>query len=437
MPKAIKIFRRLSLGILFVGLIVAVGLFIVTRDEPPPDINDLQPRPRTLPDSENALASLRAIASEHARQTKENTAYTDAIARLLESYETWDTADATLVVNQDKEVWPRFDAAIRLPSSETKLPWVPDDFIAIGPLRELWRGAMIRARLTSFSGQPDVGFEQVLTTLPAATRISDSGGVLIEYLTGVSLRSITISTLRTITVQTPPSDESLRHSLALLAANRPSVPALIETFKAEYSYAGQAAKEFKKSMQQWRQLGEAPPPLKTEWFYKPNQTLRLFADKIRQIFPLIDRPLDALSPLDAPTPSPALFANLPNPDNSLGRYFIAASSFAYEGVLLARLRDQTSISLTQVWLAVILYEREHGDIPESLETLVPSYLPAMPRDYFDGAPIRYSRAYRAVWSVGKNHFTVVSADPKVEPSDLYLKLPSDSRTPVPPRTVEH
>ena len=41
-------------------------------------------------------------------------------------------------------------------------------------------------------------------------------------------------------------------------------------------------------------------------------------------------------------------------------------------------------------------------LPATLEALVPDYLPAVPRDPFDGQPFRYSAEKRIVYSVGEN-----------------------------------
>jgi hypothetical protein len=53
-------------------------------------------------------------------------------------------------------------------------------------------------------------------------------------------------------------------------------------------------------------------------------------------------------------------------------------------------------------LACRAYEEATGHLPETLEELVPDYLPAIPRDPFDGQPFRYSAERRLVYSVGEN-----------------------------------
>ena len=94
------------------------------------------------------------------------------------------------------------------------------------------------------------------------------------------------------------------------------------------------------------------------------------------------------------------------------------------GELRVRPNEQSRISVTAAFLALLIYHREHGNLPPTLDALVPDYLPAVPRDYFDGQPIRYSRELRAVWSVHENGFRPVGLDPldSVREKEIYLSL---------------
>jgi len=53
-------------------------------------------------------------------------------------------------------------------------------------------------------------------------------------------------------------------------------------------------------------------------------------------------------------------------------------------------------------IAVELYRRRHGDLPQRLEELVPDFLPQVPIDPFDGQPLRYvvRKEEYVVYSVG-------------------------------------
>jgi hypothetical protein len=64
-------------------------------------------------------------------------------------------------------------------------------------------------------------------------------------------------------------------------------------------------------------------------------------------------------------------------------------------------RVRVSRHLAATALAVRLYMLEHdGALPESLEALVPDYLPAVPIDSMDGKPLRYDPTRGVLWSTG-------------------------------------
>jgi hypothetical protein len=68
------------------------------------------------------------------------------------------------------------------------------------------------------------------------------------------------------------------------------------------------------------------------------------------------------------------------------------------------LRDHALLRCGVAAVAAERYRREHGDWPGSLADLVPGYLPAVPLDPFDGAPLRYRRTEggAVIYSVGED-----------------------------------
>ncbi|MGZ0656507.1 hypothetical protein ACWPKS_12960 [Coraliomargarita sp. W4R72] len=57
---------------------------------------------------------------------------------------------------------------------------------------------------------------------------------------------------------------------------------------------------------------------------------------------------------------------------------------------------------TRVLFALRAFYGDVGHLPEKLEYLVPKYLEEIPRDPFDGKPIRYSKDSRIIYSVGND-----------------------------------
>ena len=59
-----------------------------------------------------------------------------------------------------------------------------------------------------------------------------------------------------------------------------------------------------------------------------------------------------------------------------------------------------NLAATKLIIACHLFQRETGRKPQSLEELVPTYLPSIPLDPFDGKPFRYNPEKGVVYSVG-------------------------------------
>ena len=78
---------------------------------------------------------------------------------------------------------------------------------------------------------------------------------------------------------------------------------------------------------------------------------------------------------------------------------------------------------------------QRGELPDTLDALVPEYLDAVPLDVYDGQKIRYSRARRRLWSPGSDLAVNDGATAEVEDGyapawgwasagdDLVLELP--------------
>jgi hypothetical protein len=163
------------------------------------------------------------------------------------------------------------------------------------------------------------------------------------------------------------------------------------------------------------------------FLFKPNQTLNYVIPEYAQIGALIDLSISEkkvfkdLHPLNTPDCCEQY-------DDWLNRFGKKAAhdhlAPAFGGLLRDRLDQQTRVSLAETLIALRLYHDAHDrTLPATLAELVPAHLPAVPRDYFDGEPIKYSRELRAVWSAGpEGNFLLADADQAVHPRELILPL---------------
>lgn len=79
--------------------------------------------------------------------------------------------------------------------------------------------------------------------------------------------------------------------------------------------------------------------------------------------------------------------------------------------------QQARVRTRLLFVALRLYEAEHGQLPASLDALVPQYLPAVPADPFDGAPFRYrvSRGERLDWPAAEFGMEAYHRSPREVP----------------------
>lgn len=99
---------------------------------------------------------------------------------------------------------------------------------------------------------------------------------------------------------------------------------------------------------------------------------------------------------------PHRFADLVVP-NAMGRSVVdAIRARSLDSIQLQRCQLETHVSLVAALVAVKAWSDAEGALPARLEDLVPRYLDALPLDRYDGAPLRYVPAARAVYSIGED-----------------------------------
>lgn len=80
------------------------------------------------------------------------------------------------------------------------------------------------------------------------------------------------------------------------------------------------------------------------------------------------------------------------------------------------------LNATLVVIAAELYKRRTGAYPDTLNQLVPAFLPAIPLDRFDGQPLRYARTADGrfkLWSVGSDLDDDSGAEPTWRPHQQF------------------
>lgn len=418
MPKLLRYFALTLGGIIALS---AIGLFIATRDEAAPDIADLTPRIITVPPEENAYLILQALAADFVALPKH--ADYDAASRRLQAENGWSITDAELVVHRADPIWPRFDAVSGITGyvdSEPTVVFKRRPYIS--GLNKLWELAFIRNKLAAEKEGPDRALALALSTQRKALHVSDAGGTLVDTVVGIGMYAIAHQSLQELIMKNNASAAALGHCIDELEKCRMSESGLADSFKTVYHVAPAEIESMRSRHGSESSLWDLDLPRGAQWLYKPNQTARIHAEQIRALIAVIDQPHWKIKNAQPNTASPFLFAKIPTPDNAYGKAFVEMVPSVYASILKSRLRVQTTVSVSQAWIAATLFERIHGNLPDSLEQLVPEYFPTVPRDYFTGEAIRYSPAARTVWSAGENDLVLTSSDQEIPSRAIAMKL---------------
>lgn len=406
---------------------VALALFVVTRDEPLPDISDIAETRPPVADADNAFLGLLSVGAEVAARAEKNPELLAALT--APAFAAEDAADSARAATEaTRDLQPAWRAALARPGSLAPAhrdadnpPYPFSDLHRLGRLATLWAE-------TEAANSPRDALLLDLDAIRAARHITDSYDTLIVYLTGVACSQLAIRHLQTVAARQPLPPDLARELIAGIEACQPTDAAFSAALRNEIHFAVNYTRriDLAKDFAAWEAMGFAPPPRGAELFFKPNQTARWSVDELRLALTQVDaRPLSAVSLPVLDHGSPTLIWGLPHPDNAAGRYLAGLNIVTMESVFAIRLKHRSALSALQAWLAARAYQHDHGELPPDLDTLVPGYLPRVPVDFCAAAPIRYSREARAIWSVGASAYEI--SDATIEPvaGETDFRLPAD------------
>ena len=245
------------------------------------------------------------------------------------------------------------------------------------------------------------------------TVIRNDAGCLINFLVGISLIDQGLLEVQALAGDSGTPQEELTRLSKALAAVGPVDPGLIGALKVEcnsFAYTIDQISEGKFNMNNLTgTFGErTTKPLMSRhvpgFIFQPNKTKLAFADFIRDMIRQV--PLcyaDMKENGDAEKSSEVHnTTQLMIHPNAVGRILLALAIPALSSNLERKCRAQCNLSASRLLVACNAYLKAEGKLPESLQSLVPTYLAAIPADPYDGKPFRYSPMKGIIYSVGKD-----------------------------------
>jgi hypothetical protein len=413
--------RLIVTAIIVLLLLVLIGLWTF-YDAPPPDDADLRLPYLAIPEQENGFTYFSAAGEEMIWPDRQESDTWDAIL----DGETWDAEFAAAFLARNgrwNELIAQGLACARCQVPELRRLNDVQSYLA--DWRRAARLSSVRALYLMRTGREKEAFDECLQTVRFGRRIQDCRGGLSTYLVGIAVERMATERLRALLSETDLRGEQLREYVERLDDGSSHASGLANAYRIDYVIwcrmlddlaAGRPLipEDRARRYGLWERL-------KRRFILKPNRTKRLIADFARHLIAQVGKPYVEIEPAELPMPEEMTPLRLLLCGNGGGLTAIWLFEQAWHYALAVKCRAESSIAATRILIALRCYKLEHGELPETLEALVPEYFEAVPLDDFDGKPMKYSRDKHVVYAVG----TDLTDNGGIAENDREDALPAD------------
>ncbi len=419
---------RWVLGLLAVAAPVFPACLYLFRDEPPHDDSDLVVEEESVPPEENGWqilkdATERVYWPDFLPSRGGQSAYERAEA--MRHGNSWDAELAEELLRRNEAALQLFDETRRFSAF---VRTNGDDYagdIHGSELMTLVKSVFIRAFLAEQRGRVEEAFEDAMNVLRLGRKMRRSANFIIRLYSRWCEEPGLSAVQQLLRRNGMCASHFKGYSGELLAGafgpddvatdiREGYVESLkflreIETASAEPDPDGPYAHEvpvrsswdlFQASMEARR----VPFAWRRRTFYLPNQTRRIKAEAARTAIRNAARLVKDWEGFETPTHAReglGGWLRLLPVRNGIGKFTIGgAFGEPHRLGMKSAVHLRVEALLTAAWIAVECHRQEQGNLPASLDELVPEYLSAVPLDPYDGEPLRYSADRRVIHSVG-------------------------------------
>jgi hypothetical protein len=262
----------------------------------------------------------------------------------------------------------------------------------------VWKGMELSlqacSQLEARAGRVRSAMERALRLVRFGSRVQKGEGPLVSWLFGSQYIHTGIREIEKLIRESRLSVEELRICLTVLELAPDPREELREAMLVEY----QRFSALVDSLARGENPGRLPKGWQSFAYRKPllkaQRMKRRAAEDARRIRALACWPARGRR---SAGPRPDFWAKLSLDDLAhdtlwLGEYLDEWLGFADDEVF--------ALSAVRVLAALALHRETHGRLPDSLDELVPEYLREVPRDPYDGNPLRYLPDQGMVYAIG-------------------------------------
>jgi hypothetical protein len=420
--------KRIGKAILLTILVLVALVYAPFWDTAPPDVADLAVVRTEVPPEENAYTFF--LQATNALQRNADFSF----SRYLQGRTNDEAAvSAYITTNQAAIAWIRRGLECKVCQAppigmwrRELYVWQPPFFLDLG-----WLLA-VQTHFERLQGRCREATDSCLLLLRFGDRLAPASDSIVEYLCANGIVWMGLEQAEEL-ARDARCDAADRERLAARLAELSSADqGLVNAARGDYAISVDMLKQMRNGSAYWMFAGywtesgfnRSCLMLITRlvcypnYFMHYNRTRHLMADKFRLLIAhassiYADHPLrdTGAAAADAGAErgtsgvlsrhSQAHQSQLPFA-NAMGLRIRSYIEQDYDSFVRNTCSQECALSGVRLILACRAYGEVTGRLPEALEDLVPNYLPAVPRDPFDGTPFRYSAERRLVYSVGEN-----------------------------------
>lgn len=392
--------RRLIALVILAPVFWMICIFLVNSLTPSFNDSDFIFSRPEIPQKNNAFWTLLKATNEFYWPDKQSVKFDD-----LSNNTNWDDSLAIVVLEKNRACLNSFDEAVRQPYLLVPEPkTLDDDDSYLEAWRKLSRLQSIEINSLHRAKKDKEAFGLALQLINFGQRVENSGGPLLAYLVGSSIKATGLMRIREMVVDTTLTGADLTQLIGGLDNFGVNKEGFTNAVKVEYGIQRNYVDDFASGTFPGTtnsSSGRAMKSIGMKLLFNPETTKRELTQADRFLINNFSKPYGEIA-----------WSNMPGVETNISIFERVVRGNAFGDILFEMLapiegnfisrksREDVDVTATQLVIALKVYKMENGNLPESLSELVPQFFPHVPLDDFDGQPFRYLPDKNIIYSVG-------------------------------------
>lgn len=404
--KLKKVLFKLLILLLLTLILLAPSLLGIfeSKDITMPDDQDLHLTTLTIPETDNSYFDLKKL--ENNNKLDDSTGKTQVIipeeiniSDFLESYQ-WDKTQIENLLKKNADALIIYNEAVKkplyqyYPTADPSKIKLNSSIGSVSSYKNIARISCIKSLYLMQQNRNQEAFEEALKTIILGDKIEKSENAnLLIYLIGISIKKAGLETMQVLIKNSSASNDLLNNYQNKIITYAPSNNT--DQFKSEYLIQKDANSYIKLGLSEGKTIS------KNKFYFKPNETIKLSADLMRQQIDRFKKACSINSPLVVDEPKLSL--NLYYTENAVGKLLTAMGAKTISSIRNKKCDTELLLNSTELLFSIKKYQNKENSLPTNLESLIPNYTDILPIDPYSGNPFLYNLKKAMFYSIGSDY----------------------------------